>query len=271
MSAGVYYTTLDATDSATVGPLTLFVHVAGALSCKVVCYVYEEAVFDALMAAGATGMLPANVTHFGGSAGTFVGGRPEIIVQDGGITAAKLAADTITAAKIAADAVNEIQNGLATAANLAMLNGYVDTEIATIIATLGTISGLIDTEIAAILAKVNALPVNPAATTDIPDTGDIANAVAAALAPSLAGLSTFDPAADAVKLAADGLTATKAESDTDLRQAISIILAYVTGKLSNAGSANPLIQNRAGTATRVAVTTDEDGNRTGITYTPYGG
>lgn len=56
----------------------------------------------------------SDVTHFGGTAGTFSGGRPEIIVQDGGITAAKLAADAITAAKVASDVSAEFATALLT-------------------------------------------------------------------------------------------------------------------------------------------------------------
>ncbi len=47
-------------------------------------------------------------------------------IADGAITAAKLAADCITAAKVAADVTTEIQNGLATAANLAAVKTIAD-------------------------------------------------------------------------------------------------------------------------------------------------
>lgn len=46
ISNGVYYTVLDATDTDTIGPLKLFVHVSGALPCKVDCVVMDEAVYD---------------------------------------------------------------------------------------------------------------------------------------------------------------------------------------------------------------------------------
>lgn len=58
----------------------------------------------------------ADVTHFGGSAGTFNSGRPEVNTThaagtawaSGAITAAVLAADAITAAKVASDVGTEI-------------------------------------------------------------------------------------------------------------------------------------------------------------------
>lgn len=81
---------------------------------------------------GAVGSVTGNVV---GSVGS---------VATGGITAGSIAADAIGASELAADAVAEIQSGLATAANLATLTGYVDTEVA------------------AIKAKTDNLPTDPA-------------------------------------------------------------------------------------------------------------
>lgn len=49
MSGGVYYLVLDATDTDTIGPLVIFVKVAGALACKVVCEVLQANVYEALV------------------------------------------------------------------------------------------------------------------------------------------------------------------------------------------------------------------------------
>jgi hypothetical protein len=122
------------------------------------------------------GDIRVNVTAYGGTAGTFSGGRPEVntthaagtawgsgaitaaaiatgaidadaiadnaidsgAIADGAITAAKIATGAIDADAIAADAVTEIQSGLATAANLATVAGYLDTEIAAILEDTGT-------------------------------------------------------------------------------------------------------------------------------------
>ena len=45
---GLYYATLDATDTNTIGPLVIFVHKSGALAVRVECCVLDEAVYDAL-------------------------------------------------------------------------------------------------------------------------------------------------------------------------------------------------------------------------------
>ena len=55
ISNGVYFATLDATDTDTVGNIEIFIHEAGALTLVFSGYVYEEAIFDALYASGATG------------------------------------------------------------------------------------------------------------------------------------------------------------------------------------------------------------------------
>jgi hypothetical protein len=47
ISGGIYYAVLDATDTATIGPLVIFVHVATALAVRVACMVLDEAVYDA--------------------------------------------------------------------------------------------------------------------------------------------------------------------------------------------------------------------------------
>jgi hypothetical protein len=71
--AGWYTITLDATDTATVGRLQLSVAVSGALPVFAEFQVLEEAVYDALFASGATGLLPANVTQVAGQTASATG------------------------------------------------------------------------------------------------------------------------------------------------------------------------------------------------------
>lgn len=152
ISNGLYYAVLDATDTDTLGSLVIFVHVAGALAVRVDCVVLAANIYDSLIGGG--DVLDVSVTQFGGTNGTFSGGRPEVNTThaagtawgSGAITAASIAADAITAAKIAADVTTEIQSGLATAAALSAVESKVD-----------TIDDFLDTEIAAIKAKTDSL------------------------------------------------------------------------------------------------------------------
>lgn len=118
---------------------------------------------------------PVNATHFGGTAGTFASGRPEVntthaagtawnsgaigasTLANDTITAAKIAADAIGASELAADAVSEIQSGLATTAALATVASYIDTEVAAIKAVTDNLpnsGSLTSLATAAELAKV---------------------------------------------------------------------------------------------------------------------
>ena len=49
ISNGLYYATLDATDTDTLGPLVIFVHVAGALPIRLECRVLPANVYEALV------------------------------------------------------------------------------------------------------------------------------------------------------------------------------------------------------------------------------
>lgn len=145
VSAGVYDLVLTTSDVDTVGIATVAIDDTVNACSSVYLQVVEEAVYDALYAASAPGYVanaPVNVAQFGGSNGTFSSGRPEVNTThaagtawgSGAITNAAFASDAITADKVAADVTTEIQSGLATAANLATVAGYLDTEIAAILA-----------------------------------------------------------------------------------------------------------------------------------------
>lgn len=104
---GYYTITLDATDTNTVGRLQLMVHVAGALPVYHEFIVLEEAVFDAQFAASAPGYVtnaPVNVAQFGGTNGTFSGGRPEVNASHWGGTAVATARPLVDVAQISGDA-----------------------------------------------------------------------------------------------------------------------------------------------------------------------
>lgn len=138
-SSGVYYLDLTSTEmNADTVAIIVKTSSSGAKTTTIVMYP-EEA-----------GDIRVNVTAYGGTAGTFASGRPEVntthaagtawasgaivagTFASGAITAGSIATDAIGAAELAADAVTEIQSGLATAAALSTVSGYLDTEIAAI-------------------------------------------------------------------------------------------------------------------------------------------
>lgn len=97
MENGYYSLALDATDTNTVGRLTVHVAEAGALPVFHEFQVVEEAVYDSLFAASATGALPVAA-----------GGIASTAFATGAITATAIAADAIGASELATDAVTEI-------------------------------------------------------------------------------------------------------------------------------------------------------------------
>lgn len=102
---------------------------------------------------GAVGSVTGNV---GGNVTGSVGS-----VASGGITAASLAADAITAAKLAADVTTELQSGLATASALSTVAGYLDTEIAAIMAVTDKLDDTLEDNGGTYRFTINALAQAP--------------------------------------------------------------------------------------------------------------
>lgn len=105
---GFYNCELDATDTNTVGQLTLYVHVAGALCVRHDYQVIEEATYDIMFAASATGAVPvASIANDAITAAAIATGAIDAdAIADNAIDAGAIAADAITAAKIANGAID---------------------------------------------------------------------------------------------------------------------------------------------------------------------
>lgn len=64
---GVYYATLDATDTNTLGPMPIYCTMAGARPLKLETIVLDEPVYDSLYAVGGTDYLPVDVLQIASS------------------------------------------------------------------------------------------------------------------------------------------------------------------------------------------------------------
>jgi hypothetical protein len=134
---------------------------------------------------------------------------------------------------------------LASAANLATVAGYLDTEIAAVLADTNELQtdwangGRLDLLIDAIKAKTDLVPAAPAAVGDIP--------TAAANAAALMDL-------------ANGI-----ETSITPRQALRLILAASAGKLSGAATTTIVIRNVGDSKDRLTATVDSSGNRSAVT------
>lgn len=216
---GVYGITFDATDTATVGELEVSVKVAGALPVFKTFYVLEEAIFDALFGASATGLLPANTTQWGGTAVASAN-----VLIDGAITAAKIGADAITAAKVAADVHAEAADAVWDEAQAGHVGagtfGEVATEVASILVDTAEIgaagAGLTEAggtgdHLTALATQASVNTVDTVVDAILLDTAEIgaAGAGLTALA-TQTSVNTVDTVVDAIKVKTDSLTFTTA-------------------------------------------------------------
>lgn len=80
---GIYYAILDATDTDTLGPLKIFVHVAGARPMELECVVYTANIYNSLIAG--TDLFDVSVTQWTGTAVAAVdtAGYPKVTVKSG--------------------------------------------------------------------------------------------------------------------------------------------------------------------------------------------
>ncbi len=164
-----------------------------------------------------------------------------------------MANNTMTAAASAADFLAEINAeadtaiadaALATAANLSTVAGYVDTEIAAIIALIGTPAGAsVSADIAAIKSETAAI---------LTDTGTTLDGK----------IDVIDGIVDAIKLKTDLIP-----GDMDglsLAEMLTLMGASLLGKLSGAATTTVVIRAADDSKDRITATVDADGNRTAV-------
>lgn len=140
---GWYPVTLTTTHTNTVGGLQIKSHDSAThLPVWHQWTVLPANVYDSLV--GGTDLLQADVTQFGGTAGTFTAGKPDVQDVKGNVEGNLLGnldvvlnvdTDGITGNSLAASAITKIQAGLATALGLTTVEGKIDT-IDTIVDTI---------------------------------------------------------------------------------------------------------------------------------------
>lgn len=175
--------------------------------------------------------------------------------QAGAITAAAIATDAIDNDAIAANAVTEIQSGLATAAELATLDGKVDT---------------VDTVVDAIKLKTDPLPSDPADQSLIITATDALAALIADV-PTNAELSAALGTADDAVLTQVALVKAKTDlipgtiDGKTFAELVTLIAAVLLGKASGLATATAVYRAVDDSKNRVTATVDADGNRSAVT------
>jgi hypothetical protein len=166
-------------------------------------------------------------------------------------------------------------------AAVGLASANLDTQIGTLAtaANLATVAGYIDTEIAAILADTNELQ------TDWANGGRLDNILDARA--SQASVDTIDGIVDAILLdtgtdgvvvaaasktgyelsatGVDGVLDEAVEGSTTLRQSVRLANAVLGGKASGLATTEATYRDLADTKDRVVATVDTDGNRSAVT------
>jgi hypothetical protein len=262
--------------------------------------VWDEARSGHLTAGSFGEYVPANVSHFGGAAGSFSSGRPEVNAShaggtawnSGAITANSLATGAVTSAKFGANALDAVWSAttraLTTGANIALakgtgVTGFNDLSTSDVRSAVGlasanldtqlaAIAGYIDSEVAAIKAKTDNLPSDPAD----------ASVVAAAFTTLNDALAALDSLVDTVKAKTDLIPAdpvaggdvpTAAQNadalldragaiETGLtpRQTLRLVASLLGGKITGANTGVEVFRN--------AVADSKD--RVTVTVDPHG-
>jgi hypothetical protein len=195
------------------------------------------------------------------AAGSFGEGVVTNSLANGAVTAAAIATNAIDADALAADAVTEIQSGLATSAALTTVAGYVDTEVAAVLAA-------VDTEVAAIKAKTDNLPASPAAVgsamTLAADAVNATSLASSAVAEMQSGLSTLTAGQVNAEMLDVLTTDTFAEpsgvpaATSSLKDKIAFIFAALRNKRLTTATTDT-IRNDADSADIAAATLNENG------------
>lgn len=216
-----------------------------------------------------------------GSAGKIVSDTPAgVFLKDSAITSSVFVTGAIDANALGSDAVSEIQSGLATASALAIVDDFLDTEVAAIKAktdnlpaspaAVGSPMTLATDAITAAVIATGAIDADAIAADAITASKIAANAITAAkfAAGAITATVIATNAIDADALAADAVDEILdeiVEGSTTLRQVMRLVLS-VLGAISNGGGTTTVnFRDLANTRNRVAATVDSSGNRIAVT------
>lgn len=237
-----------------------------------------------------TAQLGVNVVNFGGSAGTFASGRPEVNTThaagtawgSGAITAASIATGALTSAKFAANALDAVWSTtvrlLTAGTNIVLakgtgITGFTDLDAPGVRTAVGLASANLDTQLSGINSKTTNLPPDPADASDI----------AASFATVNTNVGTVNTTVNAIKAKTDNLPAAPAavgdiptanqnadalldraagiETGLTPRQGFRLWSAALLGKASGLGTGTAIFRDTNDTKDRINASVDADGNR----------
>jgi hypothetical protein len=245
ISNGIYYAALDATDTDTLGPLVIFVHVSGSLTVRLECCVLAANVYDSLI--GGADNLQVDTVQVGGTAQTAgdLAGLVTIVdtVVDG--------IDSRVLGTIAAGTHNPQSGDAYALANGA--NGFA----------------AVKTDTAAIKAKTDSLNFTGTYVNvqvkgqDNIDFGALQKTSLNAATPSVTVSDKTGFALSASGI--DDILDEAVEGGVTMRQTLRIFLSAFAAKASGGGTSTVVFRDIGDTKDRITLTVDSAGNRSAVT------
>jgi len=166
MANGVYSAVLDATDTATLGPLVIFVSVSGALPVRLECVVLTAVNYDSVIAG--TDNLQVDAVQFAGqtiSAGAGVT-MPATVASTTNITAGTITTVTnLTNAPTAGDFTATMKTSIGTAVAASAVASVTGNVGGNVTGTVGTVNAIANNAITANAIAAGALTAAKVATT----------------------------------------------------------------------------------------------------------
>ena len=261
MANGVYYATLDATDTNAAGPLVLFVHMSGALPIRVECAVafpgrftrdnyWRHVVYFQATGTPTATTIPIGATSYSDlpawtNNGAYVGMQLMSLFQYSAVsrvTAYNGATKVLTVepalpfTPAVGDAFMLVPGAPGVLADNAVSAAKVAADAVTELQSgLATVSGYVD---------------------------ELETRLSAARAGYLDSLNSGVPLSAA---AVDAILDDVVEGSLTARQALRLMLASLTGKASGGGTTTVSFRDVGDTKNRLVMTTDANGNRTAVT------
>ena len=228
----------DNTDSGFFAAGSFYTVIVSAVTVDSQTVNFIAATFRIVPAESSSGVAKVDVSHFGGTAGTFSGGRPEVntthaagtawgsgaitstVISDGAIDAATFASGALDAVwSTAARTLTALDEDSTTLDLDATIRAAVGLASANLDTQLTAIDDYLDTEVAAIKAKTDNLPSDPADASDIAASFSTVNSTLSTIAGYIdtevaAILAAVDTEVGAIKTVTDKLDTTlEATSD----------------------------------------------------------
>jgi hypothetical protein len=253
ISNGIYFCVLDATDTATLGSLVIFIHVAGALAVKVECVVLAANVYDSLIGGG--DLLDTSTAQWAGTnVSAATAGIPDVNAKNvNNASAPTLTGDAY--ARLGAPAGASVSADVAavkvdTATSLTN-ESTINTNVLSRLATSGY-TAPDNTSIGSIKTKTDQLAF----------TGALVNAQVKGLDADVITSSAL--ATSAVSEIVAGVLAGVVEGTITVKQALMLLDAALGGKVDGAATSTMHFRNPADTKDRITATVDPDGNRSAV-------